>query len=260
MKIKFLNSIYLVLFLNLLSGSFLLANKIPSNQEINQVNQLISNKKWDEAMKVYLQWVRNGFQSKALFYNLGLLYDRKGNKGLAMLYLKKAEKLAPDDPYIREGIDLLKEKIKDRFILPVENKSSFHLITYPWQYWTIQKAGFFLLISIWIVFIYNMVYHFMAIPRTKYFFKQLQVILLFAMGFFLVQSIRIYHFQHRNEAIIISEEAKVLQGADELSPVIQTVHAGLPVLFEDNIGSWIKIRLANGQIGWINERHLSAKI
>ncbi|MEY3323367.1 MAG: hypothetical protein RLZZ417_2950 [Bacteroidota bacterium] len=260
MKIKYLKSVFIILFFHILSGYFLFAAKIPSKQEINQVNQLMSNEKLDEAIEIYLHWVKAGFKSKIIYYNLGLLYERKGNMGLAMFYLKKAEKLAPVDPYIKEGIVSLKEKIKDRFILPVENKSSFHWIIYPWQYWTIQKGGIFLLTGIWIFFIYEMVYRFWAIPRNKYFYKQIQYAQLFAIAFFLIQSIRIYYFNQRNEAIIISSEVNVYQGADPLSPKIQTVHAGLPVLFEDRIGEWIKIKLDNGQIGWINKNHLSAKI
>jgi SH3-like domain-containing protein len=58
----------------------------------------------------------------------------------------------------------------------------------------------------------------------------------------------------------LSGEVKIYQGADRLSPIIQTVHAGLPVLFEDKIGGWVKISLINGQTGWIDKSQLSAII
>ena len=53
---------------------------------------------------------------------------------------------------------------------------------------------------------------------------------------------------------------EIYEGADILSPKIQTVHAGLPVLFEDKIGDWIKIRLYNGQVGWLKKSQLSDTI
>jgi len=53
---------------------------------------------------------------------------------------------------------------------------------------------------------------------------------------------------------------EIHEGADILSPKIQTVHAGLPVLFEDKIGDWIKVRLYNGQVGWLKKSQLSAII
>jgi uncharacterized protein YgiM (DUF1202 family) len=105
-----------------------------------------------------------------------------------------------------------------------------------------------------------MAYRFLTISKNKYFYKQIQYIQLLAMAFLLIQSLRILNFSNRNEAIIISPEVKVYQGADKLSPIIQTVHAGLPVLFDDRIGDWIKIKLNNGQIGWIKNNQLSAKI
>lgn len=260
MKSKLCKSLYLILFLNILLGSFLFANQIPSLQEIIKVNQLMSNEKLDEALELYIFWVKSGSKSKSIYFNIGLIYERKGNVGLAMFYLKKAEKCAPSDPLVKDRILLLNEKIKDRFLLPIENKSQIDLIIKPWQFWTLQKTGIILLIGIWIYFIHFMAYRLLAISKNKFFYKQCQYIQLIGLTFFLIQSARIFNFQQRNEAIIISQEVKVFQGADKLSPIIQTVHAGLPVLFDYRIGDWIKIKLNNGQIGWINKNQLSAKI
>jgi len=78
--------------------------------------------------------------------------------------------------------------------------------------------------------------------------------------FHLIQSIRIIEFSNKSEAIILGDVVEIHEGADRLSPKIQTVHAGLPVLFEDKIGNWIKIRLYNGQVGWLKKNQLSAII
>jgi tetratricopeptide (TPR) repeat protein len=260
MKIKLFKPLYLIFFLPILCVDFLFAYQMPSNQGIVKINQLMSNEKLDEAIEMYLSWIKSGFKSKSIFYNLGILYERKGNVGLAMFYLKKAEKLAPVDLSVKGRIISVQEKIKDRFLLHIEHKSSIDLIISPWQFWTLQKSGIFLLIGIWIYFIHFMVYRFLTISKNKYFYKQIQYIQLLVMAFLLIQCLRILNFSNRNEAIIISPEVKVYQGADKLSPIIQTVHAGLPVLFDDRIGDWIKIKLNNGQIGWIKNNQLSAKI
>jgi hypothetical protein len=92
------------------------------------------------------------------------------------------------------------------------------------------------------------------------FYKPVLFIQVGLISFLLIQSIRILQNNNQSEAIILGDVVEIHEGADILSPKIQTVHAGLPVLFEDKIGDWIKIRLYNGQIGWLKKNQLSAII
>ena len=130
--------------------STLFAKQIPSQNEIAKVNHLVENKNFSEAIDIYRDWVAMGFESKWIFYNLGLLHEKVGDVGYAMYYLKKAKKVAPDDVLINNRIVFLQEKIKDKFMIPIENNRFIDVFLKPWDYLSLKEAGIFLIISFWI--------------------------------------------------------------------------------------------------------------
>ena len=238
----------------------LFANQVPSKNEIAKVNQLVENKNFSEAIDIYRDWVALGFKSKWIFYNLGLLHEKVGDVGYAMYYLKKAEKAAPDDVLINNRIVFLQEKIKDKFMIPIENNRFINVFLKPWDYWSLKEAGLILIISFWIFSLYFLLFKvFYLFGRFK-FYKPVLFIQVGLICFLLIQGTRMIDFNNKREAIILGDIVEIHEGADKLSPKIQTVHAGLPVLFEDKIGDWIKIRLYNGQVGWLKKNQLSAII
>jgi len=248
----------LMVFFNLLLAFVSIAE--PANDEIKKMNELAENGKLNEAKRIYLKWIRSGYESKLLYYNVGLIYEKNGDAGNAMFFLKKAQKLAPNDDLIENRLLSLQEKIKDRFMIPIENRRKSDIIIKPWKYFTSQNWAIFLLAGVWIYVIHYLYYRLFSVSFSLYFYKPLQKIQIFMLLFLLIQFIRIINYWTIEEAIILPEEVKVFQGADTLSPIIQTVHAGLPVLFEDKIGEWVKITLKNGRTGWVKKSHLSAKI
>ena len=260
MKIKGIFFLMFYFFSHIFLTSSLFANRVPSQNDIARVNQLVDNKNFSEAKDSYHQWIALGFKSKWVFYNLGLLYEKTGNIGNAMYYLKKAEKVAPDDALIKKRIILLQEKIKDKFMIPIENNRFIDLFLKPWNYWSLKEAGIFLIISFWIFSLYFLLFKVFSLSGSFTFYKPVLFIQVGLILFILIQSIRIIEFSNKSEAIILGDVVEIHEGADKLSPKIQTVHAGLPVLFEDKIGDWIKIRLYNGQIGWLKKNQLSAII
>jgi tetratricopeptide (TPR) repeat protein len=240
--------------------SSLFANQIPSQNDIARVNQLVENRNFSEAKDSYHQWIALGFKNKWIFYNLGLLYEKTGNIGNAMYYLKKAEKVAPDDALIKKRIIFLQEKIKDKFMIPIENNRFIDVFLKPWNYWRFKEAGLFLIISFWIFTLDFIFFQVFSSSRKFTFYKPVLFIQVGLILFLLIQSIRIIEFSNKSEAIILGDVVEIHEGADRLSPKIQTVHAGLPVLFEGKIGNWIKVRLYNGQVGWLKKNQLSAII
>ena len=257
MKIK---GIFFFFFSHIFLTSTLFANQVPSQNDIVKVNQLVENSNFTEAIDIYRQWIAMGFKSKWIFYNLGLLYEKMGNVGYAMFYLKKAEKVAPDDVLINKRIIILQEKIKDKFMIPIENNRFIDVFLKPWDYWRLKEAGLFLIISFWIFSLYFLFFQVFSATKSFTFYKPVLFIQVGFILFLLIQGIRIIEFSNKSEAIILGDVVEVHEGADRLSPKIQTVHAGLPVLFEDKIGNWIKVRLYNGQVGWLKKNQLSAII
>lgn len=260
MKINCRKFLLFSFFMHIFLTSTLFAKQIPSQNEIAKVNQLVENKNFSEAIDVYRHWVAMGFESKWIFYNLGLLHEKVGDVGYAMYYLKKAKKVAPDNVLINNRIVFLQEKIKDKFMIPIENNRFIDVFLKPWDYWSLKEAGIFLIISFWIFSLYFLLFKVFSLSGRFKFYKPVFFIQFGLICFLLIQGMRIIDFNNKREAIILGDIVEIHEGADKLSPKIQTVHAGLPVLFEDKIGDWIKIRLYNGQIGWLKKNQLSAII
>lgn len=244
-------------FVHVLLISNLFANQVPSQNDIAKVNRLVENKKFSEAMDIYRDWVSSGFESRSIFYNIGLLHENIGNIGYAMFYLKKAGKIAPDDALVNKRMIILQEKIKDRFTIPIENNRFIDVFLKPWDYWSLKEVGIFLIISFWIFSLYFMFFQVISANKKINFFKPMLYVQLGLICFLLIQGMRIFNNNNQREAIILGKVVEIHEGADTLSPKIQTVHAGLPVLFEDKIGDWIKVRLYNGRVGWLKKNQLS---
>ena len=260
MKINCRKCLLFSFFMHIFLTSTLFAKQIPSQNEIAKVNQLVENKNFSEAISIYRDWVALGFESKWIFYNLGLLHEKVGDFGYAMYFLKKAKKVAPDNVLINNRIVILQEKIKDKFMIPIENNRFIDVFLKPWDYWSLKAVGIFLIISFWIISLYILLFKVFSFSGIFKFYKPVFFIQVGLICFLLIQGMRIIDFNNNREAIILGDVVEIHEGADKLSPKIQTVHAGLPVLFEDKIGDWIKVRLYNGQIGWLKKNQLSALI
>jgi tetratricopeptide (TPR) repeat protein len=260
MKIKSIFFLLFFFFSHIFLTSSLFANQIPSQNDIEKVNQLVKNKNFSEAIESYHQWIALGFKSKWIFYNLGLLYEKMGNIGNAMYYLKKAKKIDPGDVLINNRIISLQEKIKDKFMIPIENKRFIDVFLKPWNYWRLKQVGLILIVCFWMISLYFLYFKVFSVKRNFMFYKPIFFIQVGFILFLLIQSIRIIEYSDKSEAIILGDVVEIHEGADSLSPKIQTVHAGLPVLFVDKIGDWIKVRLYNGRVGWLKKGQLSAII
>jgi len=56
---------------------------------------------------------------------------------------------------------------------------------------------------------------------------------------------------HNPSGVILSKETTLRIGPEKASPAIRTLHEGTKVAYLDKIGTWDKVRLSNGQEGWL---------
>jgi uncharacterized protein YgiM (DUF1202 family) len=57
----------------------------------------------------------------------------------------------------------------------------------------------------------------------------------------------------QKKAILISEYIYLKSGPDDASTDILKIHEGLKVNLLDKIGEWHKVKLSNGEEGWLPE-------
>jgi tetratricopeptide (TPR) repeat protein len=204
-----------------------------------------------KATELYESILHNGYVSSDLYYNLGNAYYRQGNLPRAILNYERAFRLTPGDDDLRHNLRLANQMITDR-IEPVPR-------LFIWDWWNGIKVWFSFDILTWLFyvsFVLEMGAVSLIVLGRSYRFRK--VALLVALGevvvvffFGTVFFARISDAHRTDEAIVMSNVVNVKNSPDERSTDAFVIHGGLKVQLIDQFGSWTKIRLADGKVGWV---------
>lgn len=221
-----------------------------------EANQHYLNKEYREAITIYEKLVSQGFENAELFYNLGNAYYKTEKAGYAVLYYERALKLSPSDEDIVHNLALVNTQITDK----VDSLPKFFLF----QWWENLLALFTL--SGWTYFAY-LIFIFLIGSIILYFFastifqQKIAVITGSASVIFLIFVISLLTVKLNREvniksAVIVEPVVTVKLAPDIKSNDAFIIHEGLKVKVEDRVENWIKIRLADGKIGWMTMEQL----
>ena len=218
------------------------------NDNFTKANKAFYQKDYDTAISGYEALVKDGLQSFELFYNLGTSYAKKGQVGKAILYFEKAKLLEPNNPMLENNLSIVQGQIKDDIdtINPFFLKDWWETIyrMFSSSVWSILTLLFLWLgvfgVSKWIL----------SPERKKYLFYAIPLFILGLISFFGARSKANFEINSQM-GVVLAQEAVLKSGADNSSDDILTIHEGLKLTLEDKIGDWYKVRLANGEIGWL---------
>ena len=219
-------------------------------------NKAFSNKKYDEAIQLYESILDKNYQSSELYFNLGNCFFQKKEWGKTILNYERALLITPNETAILHNLSLAKSNTIDEIVvLP-----SFFLTRWWTQIRNITHSGFWSLLGI--LFIYvgigGIVLWILGkerITRKQGFFGGMMALGLSIMIFALAYDS--FQIQKKSDvAIIISKETLLKSLPDEISNELLPLHEGTKVKIIEKITSWYKVRLDNGEIGWIIESAL----
>lgn len=216
-----------------------------------KANTLYTKGRYDQAFKTYKQLSDEGYQSAALFFNMGNASYKNGDIALAILYYERAHKLAPGDEDISFNLKYTNLKTTDKV-----DEAPELFLTRWWKGIILSLP--LATLSVWsIVFILVasgilIVYFFagsVAIKKASFY---LACLFLFAgiCLIFLANRQQSYFDDHR-QAIIFSPSVDVKNSPVERSATHFILHDGTKVDLLENSNGWLKIKLANGSEGWI---------
>lgn len=94
-----------------LSPAFVSADT--SQKIFSKANQALEAGRWDEALQQYQSLIGQGFGGPSLYYNLGNVHYRRGERGKAILWYERAKRTAPRDADITFNLDLSRSHLKD---------------------------------------------------------------------------------------------------------------------------------------------------
>ena len=249
MKKYLINIFYLLIILSSLA-------KADSNSIMQTANEYYKNNRYQLAIEEYNKLLLDGFEGTSLYYNLGNAHYRLGKVGYAILYFQKALKLSPNDEDVKHNLALAKLNLKDK----VDTLPPFFIF----NLWEGLLASFS--VTGWTIIVY-IVFILFLIVTVSYFFSRnvteqrisffsgagLAIALVFAIILLVVKMNKEYNVK---DGIIVETAVVVKSSPDFSSKDSFQIHEGLKVRVEDHVDDWVKIRLNDGKIGWINEKSI----
>ena len=248
--------IHILLFALLFSGSSVSYAQEKVKEIFDKANSLYMSENYTEAAQVYLSIIEKGYQSAALYYNLGNTYYKLGNTGKAVLYYEKAKKINPRDDDVNTNLKMTSLSIADKitplpelFYMKYFNLFASMLGPFGWmKIFLILFCVLCLTIST-LILIKN--------ERAKYFLKKIVFILTAVTIIILCVTIYTsYEISKHNSAVIMSEKVDVYASPAEDSTELFAIHEGTKVSIKRVQGKWIEISLADGKVGWIIKEHI----
>ena len=214
-------------------------------------NHAYSRKDYKQAQIAYLQLINKGYQSDALYYNMGNACYKTGDIASALLYYERARKLSPGDDAINFNISLANSKTVDRADIVPE-----FFLTRWWEKIILSfSSGALAVISILLFFIASVsliVYLFsgsFAVKKYSFFAS----IAIFTVGLIVVSTAakQVQYFHNHKEAIVFESVLPIKNKPGTKSETVFEVHSGTKIGVLKSTGGWLKVRLLNGHEGWV---------
>ncbi len=220
-----------------------------------KANEVYKAGNYDSAQALYSEIIQNGMISSELFYNLGNTFFKKGNISEAILFYERALRLSPNDEDVRYNLDIANTYITDK-ITPLDNvffTKWWESITYAFSVTTWAVMIIILLfISSALISIY-----FIASHRK---IKQLGLIggaVLFSLSVLVVfVTNSAFNRLNAEHAIVFSPTVNVKSEPTLNSTDQFVIHEGLKVEILDTDGDWTRIRLSDGNSGWLQSQSI----
>lgn len=215
-----------------------------------RANDLYQEEKFAQARDLYETLLRSGYGGGELYYNLGNAYYRSGNIARAILYYERALREMPTDDDLRHNLQIANLMITDK-IEPAPR-------LFVWDYWDGIKGAFSIESITWVSYVLFVsvvaALIVMMVARTYRVRKMALlggimggVLLLVAVTIF---AARIAELKSENTAIIIAEIVTAKNSPDAQSSDAFVLHSGVKVEIVDRLNEWVKLRLADGKVGW----------
>ena len=218
----------------------------------NAANAAYAEGRWNDALAGYEEISAMGWESAALYCNMGDALFKDGNIGRAILFYERSLKLDPSYSDARHNLELLNSMIQDRidpvpeFILKVWARDICYLMdSDSWA------AAFLVFLAITLA----MLLLFILAPgiggRRAGFFTGLVTLLLaiFSISFSIWQK---NEYMSTEKAIVTRPVASVKSSpSSESATDLFVLHEGTKVTVIDKVGTWNNVELADGRQGWI---------
>ena len=248
-KMRRLFSDSLIPFSLLLFPLILLSNT--SQTRFEQANDAYTKGQYKKAIEQYEAILAEENQSVELYFNLGNAYYKTQETGKAILNFERALVLNPSDEDAAYNVALINDQIPDQ----LDVVSDFFLKKWWLNFHTTFTSGTWsvlTLVGLWLG-VGGLLLWLLGSTRSRKklgFIAGISMLLLSTLLFFAANS-QGNKEQNSRKAIVLVDKSEVRNGPDVESTALLPIHEGLKVELLDQIGDWWKVKLSNGEQGWL---------
>lgn len=223
------------------------------NEKFDKANELILKEKFQEAITIFQDLEKQNNTSPELLFNLGNAFYRTNDNVNAVYYYEKALKLTPNDKSIETNLGYARKNLIDDITIVKEydNQDILHqtLGKLTPDQWSILAT--ILAFTILIAFIVYYLNEKSSIKRISFVWI---VVALLSLGasIYAAKFEEVYRGKEET-GIIFSQETNLKEEAKNTSKTLKELHAGTKVYILEHNALWIKVRLDNQEIGWIEK-------
>ncbi|MDL1891922.1 tetratricopeptide repeat protein [Sphingobacteriales bacterium CHB3] len=245
---KFRFTILMLLF------PIVLAAQQTPEQLFDEANRAYQQGNFAEAAARYELIRESGVADATIYYNLGNAYYKSGNVGKAILNYERALKLTPNDDDLLHNLQLAN--------LMIVNKVDAAPRLFIWDWWDAVKDAFSLNGITWIVYGFFLLFtaSIMVVLLARSFsIRNAGFVAGLASLVLVILSSTIFigklnAVQRSDTAIVTASITTVKNSPDEKSSDAFVLHEGVKVFITDKVNEWLKIRLADGKVGWLEQK------
>lgn len=219
-------------------------------------NQKYQDGDFSGALSTYQYILDQNLGSPDLYYNMGNTHYKLGNYPLSIWCFEKALLLRPTFQDAQSNLDLVSKTVTDKV-------QELPRIVW-WHYW--QRFKGLMSVSGWTYLSVAMIWIFalglyLFISQKVHVLKRTGIYCIFsgvALAIFFggVAMNKSMLLKNPGTAIVVTSNLYVKSSPEDIGQDLFVIHGGLKVSLIDEIGEWIKIRLADGKSGWVKETEI----
>jgi len=220
---------------------------------VNEGNELYKKSMYSQAASKYQNVVDSGYVSADLYYNLGNAYFKANDNKRAILYYEKAKLLNPRDKDLNSNLLLARSKTVDK----IQNIPDLFFMEWIRNFrdqFAVDSWSVFS-IALFAIGLAGFLFYFFSLKiglKKASFWVGSICIFLSAITFSFAVSAQNSQVKQRN-AIIFVKGVTVKSSPSETGTNLFILHEGTKVKVIDKIDNWHKIKIPDGNQGWVKE-------
>lgn len=216
-----------------------------------QANRYYEAGQYAEATAAYEKILASGMENWQVHYNLGNAYFKQRQLGKAILYYEKAQALNPDSEDIRFNLDLANISVIDRIPVPPRSlvvvwlDTALHVVS--------LRLAAILTAALWVLFFILLIFKLLA--RGGLVQRLSQRLLWPSLVVWVIAAIifgwQLYEKSSYRYGIVLASRVVVTSAPSAVATEVFTLHEGVRVQLEAASGTYQRIRLVDGKVGWM---------